>query len=377
MHFDTFQNFLDYLSRIPLDKRAKIATDYLNGTNLPVIENENVHFVFFGKAAEVKVNGDLQNGWSKADKLTSIDCGIDSLFYRSYKVPKDARLDYKFEVDGKYINDPRNDSLVPSGYGFNSELAMPEFKKTDINETKETTRKGVIEKLHLSFNEKHILPKELKIYLPHGYENLSDLPCIYVFDGEDMLNFAGYKNILDNCIYLKKIQPVVAVFIPSKERSDEYLNEKKKHLMNVLDHEIMPEIQNNFKVTKDPAHRALHGISASGYYSLCSIFKRPELFQNVAAHSSAIKSKLFKILFETMNNGGIPESSKIYFDVGRYDLEVYTYNIPWLFTDVNRKFSLELKKYGITHRFHEVNDGHSWANWRERIEEILVYFYGK
>jgi enterochelin esterase-like enzyme len=34
-----------------------------------------------------------------------------------------------------------------------------------------------------------------------------------------------------------------------------------------------------------------------------------------------------------------------------------------------------MKKAGINHSFKIFNDGHEWANWRERIDEILIYFF--
>jgi enterochelin esterase-like enzyme len=30
---------------------------------------------------------------------------------------------------------------------------------------------------------------------------------------------------------------------------------------------------------------------------------------------------------------------------------------------------------GIDHQYEEFNDGHAWANWRERKGAILKYFY--
>ncbi|MGH7884153.1 MAG: alpha/beta hydrolase, partial [Thermodesulfobacteriota bacterium] len=257
------------------------------------------------------------------------------------------------------------------------ELVMPDFNRsTSLYLNKDVTT-GVIKKLNLKFIEKNIKQRELKIYLPFNYHNLSDLPCIYVFDGDDMLNFANYQNILDNCIHYKKIEPLVAVFIPSHDRSDEYLNSKKSTFMNVLKTELVPEIERNYKVAKDPEKRALHGISAGGYYALCSIFKHPDMFLKVAAQSSAIKSKLFKIFTDSLKNDGIPKTAKIYMDVGRFDLEVYKYDTPWIFIDINKKFRFELQKYGINHKYRELNDGHSWGNWRERIEDILIYLFSE
>ena len=37
----------------------------------------------------------------------------------------------------------------------------------------------------------------------------------------------------------------------------------------------------------------------------------------------------------------------------------------------------DLEKRGITHLFNVYQDGHQWANWRERTDEVLVYLFGK
>ncbi len=377
MGHESFNRFIDDLINHSPENREQLVNKFLEDKKVPIIENKNeAHFIYFGNATELKICGDLQSGWSKSEKLECINCGESNFFYRSYKLPSDSRLDYKLEADGQHINDPLNPDKIPSGYGYNSELIMPDFKKSRSLLVIDGVNSGTIVKLNLVFNNKEINAKELKIYLPFGYEELSELPCIYVFDGDDMLNFAYYKNVLDNCIDQKKIEPIVAVFITTEDRSNEYLNLKKKSLMDVLINEIIPEIERKYNVAKNPKMRALHGISAGGYFSLCSIFKHPDVFQKVAAQSSAIKTKLFNIFSDTMRNGGIPYTSNIYMDVGRFDLEVYKYDIPWVFLDVNRKFRDELQKHEIPYRYNEFNDGHSWGNWQERIEEILIYFFG-
>lgn len=371
-----FSKFIVELKQSSELERQLLVEKFLKNKETPIIEPNTVHFIYYGNASEVKISGDLQSGWSKKDKLEFINCGNSKLFFKSYIIPSNARLDYKFEVDGNHINDPLNPKTVPSGYGHNSELAMPEFNRNQSLIAKKNIEGGIIEKVRLQFKSNSMNTKELKVYLPPNYNELLDIPCIYVLDGDDMLNFAFYKNVLDNCINSRKIEPIVAVFIPTEDRSNEYLYSKKTIFMDAMLNELIPEIEKNFKVADIPEARALHGISAGGYYSLCSIFKHPHVFSKVAAQSSAIKTKLFNIFADTMKNGGVPETSKIYIDVGRYDLEIYNYDIPWIFIDVNRKLSFELQRHGITHKYNEFNDGHSWANWRERTEEILIYFFG-
>jgi enterochelin esterase-like enzyme len=43
----------------------------------------------------------------------------------------------------------------------------------------------------------------------------------------------------------------------------------------------------------------------------------------------------------------------------------------------NRELSDELTRQGVPHRGGEVHDGHDWANWRDRMPEILRYFFSR
>jgi enterochelin esterase-like enzyme len=61
-------------------------------------------------------------------------------------------------------------------------------------------------------------------------------------------------------------------------------------------------------------------------------------------------------------------------DVGTYDLDYPGADESFL--SANREFGAELTKHGIKHIYREVNDGHEWANWRERTEDILKMFFG-
>jgi len=86
-------------------------------------------------------------------------------------------------------------------------------------------------------------------------------------------------------------------------------------------------------------------------------------------------STLFEMLTCSIENKKISPQHKIYFEVGRYDLDYQSAGSTFL--QINRGLDQALKKNNISHIYHEFNDGHEWANWRERTEEVLVYFFGK
>ena len=68
---------------------------------------------------------------------------------------------------------------------------------------------------------------------------------------------------------------------------------------------------------------------------------------------------------------------KLYLDCGRYDIELKNFWEDINFLKLNRQFSDLLATCAIPHSYKEYNDGHEWANWRERMPEILISFFGK
>ena len=116
------------------------------------------------------------------------------------------------------------------------------------------------------------------------------------------------------------------------------------------------------------------GISNGGHLSLITALRRPDVFLQAAGQSSTITDQLVEVLESTASK---PESKmlNLYVDVGRYDLE-NSGDPLFTFLSTSRLFHQKLQRAGIKHTYHEWNDGHEWANWRERTPEILRLFFG-
>ena len=79
-----------------------------------------------GKFEDAQGSPDF-NGWTPtADMMTRIT--LTDFFYAIKVFEMDARLDYKYYLDGsQYILDPLNPNQVGGSLGPNSELAMPDY----------------------------------------------------------------------------------------------------------------------------------------------------------------------------------------------------------------------------------------------------------
>jgi enterochelin esterase family protein len=207
---------------------------------------------------------------------------------------------------------------------------------------------------------------------------LSDLPTVYINDGFDAISFADMPTILDNLIAQKKITPVIAVFIPPVARQFEYLTEGREKFITVLCNEIVPMIDDLFRTSRTPEKRAMMGISNGGHVTLYTVLSRPDLFHNAGGQSPTISPELLDLTQRQSDKNILPPTMKIYLDCGRYDIQ--RYNPVWGdidFLDANRKYSEMLSSLRIPHFFREVNDGHEWASWRERMPDMLIFFFGR
>ncbi len=366
-----------FVKALPVADRGTAVEAFLQDHPVwPVIERDTLaSFLWFGKAQVVAINGDLQSGWSKPDTMDFVDCESDTLFIRVYVLPPNARLDYLFIVDGKEVTDPRNPRITPSGYGPHSELAMPKFMSNPIRQPRPDVPRGTLDTMTFTSASDSLKSRILTVYKPAGYERLSSLPSLYFYDGIEAIEFMAYPTVLDNLIHDKKIEPVVVVFIPAAEGDGPLLFEKHRDLSDAFCGELVPLIDRNYKTMARPERRALAGISAGGQFCIMTVLKRPDVFLCAAGQSPTLKAEHFDALDDALKSADVRPAFRIYFDVGRYDL-VSGGMEDLTFLQANRKFHEQMEKHGLAHMYHKFNGGHQWADWRERTEEILVYFFG-
>lgn len=215
----------------------------------------------------------------------------------------------------------------------------------------------------------------LKIFKPAGYDSLRNLPVLYINDGFKALEFCSYINVLDNLIADKKIKPVIVVFIDFVEGDQNYFMDITAEYITAVCDEMIPLVDNKYRTSENHGDRVLAGISAGGHASLITSLKRPDVFLNAAGQSPTVTKELLDAVDRLNSNPETANELNLYFDVGRFDLaqgRLQNYTLLY----ANQLLSKGLKKAGIKHSFKVYNDGHQWANWRERVDEILIYFFG-
>ena len=204
----------------------------------------------------------------------------------------------------------------------------------------------------------------MRIYLPAEYgTNNTDYPMVLFHDGLDYIRLAAAGAILDNLIANHVIPPVIAVFVPSVERSEEYAGTRMDAFTRFIVQELLPAIDRAYRTRKDPRYRAVLGSSNGGNISLYLGMKHPEVFGNIGAQSSNVQPSISQ-RFDQLP--ALP--LRIYLDLGTYDIPIL---IPMV-----RNFVSILERRNYNHLFREYNEGHSWGSWRAHIDNALSYFFG-
>lgn len=358
-------------------KKLDAAWDALKKSgSVPLIEGDSVAFVYRGQATSVEWMGDFnQWGYDKTFQSKGDRVGQSNLWILLASFPVDARLDYKILVNGaSWILDPANPYQQWSGVGGgspNSELRMPKWKPEELQAVDPQAARGSLETDLLL--PSHVLGYQVtySVYLPAGYQTGAKLPVIYVTDGFEYMHpkMGNMVTVLDNLIARKKIKPVVAVFIDHREpinRSNnkrmEELAMNAKYLQFFVD-ELIPLIESTYPVEPNAAARAIMGTSMGGLSSAYFVFAKPDVFSMAGIQSPSFwtRPQIYS-LCEKANGTPIKISmtSGIINDV----------------SESTRKMQTILEGNACTYRYREVNEGHSWGNWRNLIDDILVDFFG-
>jgi enterochelin esterase-like enzyme len=359
----SFVEFLHELNARTEGERQGIVDCFMSSLRaVPYVEKDSlVHFLFLGDVASVTIPCDA-NEWYPSDFPMKRVNGTNFWYY-THRLEPDARLDYKFLLNGsEWILDPLNPRQIEGGYGLNSELRMPKYTsppEVDYHPeiphgaiTDTTLRSDVLDNSRL-----------ICVYTPPHYQRGTDrYPVVLFHDGLDFLSMGHAKNILDYLIARKRMAPVIAVFVPPVDRNAEYAGTQMDAFYSFILDELLPFVDRSYRTSRFPADRATIGVSNSGNMSLWLGLHYPETFGKIAAQSPNIVS--------TVSNG-YENSPRLginfYLDIGAYDQEQL---IPLV-----KNFADIISAKGYSHMYRKYHEGHSWGNWRGHVGRALEFFF--
>jgi enterochelin esterase family protein len=290
---------------------------------------------------------------------------------------------YSFIVDGALVMDPRNPSISEANANPWSIMYVP---GADFMDTKNIPHGAVAEVNYYSSSLQKF--RRMHVYTPPGYNaNTKKYPVFYLlhgaFDTDDAwttVGRAGY--ILDNLIAGKKAVPMIVVMpaghtgpftfgAPSRETARDEFTED---FLN----DLKPYIEKNYRVLNSRKHRAIAGLSMGGMQTLNIAI--PHL--NEYAHIGVFSSGIFEL--GGMNFMAVPGSSweernaaflkNTLWKKGLRTFWFATGKEDFLLTVSSKTIEL-FQKYNFPVVFRESGGGHTWANWREYLNEFAPLLF--
>ena len=263
--------------------------------NSPEVHDDNtITFRFHApKANEVLLDAQFQKS---PVPMTKDSSGVWSV---TVGPVKPDMYPYNFKVDGISVCDPRNQAIFPNE-GFQNSIVEITGNKPLVHTITDVPH-GTVS--YRYYNSKELGIRPVVIYTPPGYEKNTDkeYPVLYLLHGttdtEETWTKVGRANIiLDNLIEQGSAEPMIIVMpygraypVISKHsgslRNWENLQEFKKDFMNNL----LPFVENNYRVKKDNNYRAIAGFSGGGGTSLYFGLNNPDLFRWVVGFAPGMR----------------------------------------------------------------------------------------
>ncbi|MGO4374411.1 alpha/beta hydrolase [Paenibacillus sp. 2TAB19] len=217
--------------------------------------------------------------------------------------------------------------------------------------------------------------RNLRVFLPPGYNELLSYPVVYCQDGEDFFNFGRIATTSTQLILDEGLEPfiIVGVDVDKKQRTEEYSpdGERFAAYTTFFAEELVPFIEERFAARRDREARILAGDSLGGTVSLHLALNYPHLFNKVISLSGAYYPYSQSLIANETDLRGL----SIYMIVGLQETAYETTDrgvYDFVALNRNAKALLESKQASISY---EEKDGkHQWGFWQKEVGQALSYF---
>ncbi len=254
--------------------------------------------------------------------------------------------------------------------------------------------------------ESKILGKqtEYSVYLPEDYETSQrSYPVLYLLHGftddeTGWVQFGEVKAIADRESENIEVTPMI-IIMPDAGLSW-YVNNHDGSLLyeDYFIKELMPHVENKFRIRSEKQFRALSGLSMGGYGTMLYATKYPDLFASAAPLSAGVStdSSMVSMSLENWNNVyGLPFGKNL---SGKERLnDHYLQNSILNLIETGTPEELKKVKYyidcgdddflikgnmalhsalidkGVPHEFRVRDGGHTWDYWRSALPEVLKF----
>jgi enterochelin esterase-like enzyme len=360
--------------RRPLERAT--VDRFLARHEVPVVEGSRCTFLWRGEADEVLL---VQGTFGLPGRLPLRRLHGTDLWYLVLELPEGSRIEYQLEVvrGGQHerMNDPLNPKLSHSPMGSSSVCYAHGHEIPDWTQPDPDARPGSLADLMLPSRALR-RDAHVTLYLPARFRRTGRYPLLIVHDGGDFLQYASAKTVLDNLIHRLDVAETIVAFVYPGDRLVEYANSAAH--ARYLTAELLPRLEADFPLVNAASGRCLMGASFGAVASLATAYRYPGVYGSLLLQSGSF-------VFTDIGNdhdGGPPFEPVVRF-VNRYraaprrvaDRVFVSCGVYEPLIVRNRSMVPTFEAAGMAVRYTEARDGHSWENWRDRLQEGLSWIF--
>jgi enterochelin esterase-like enzyme len=318
-------------------------------------------------AKEVRLTGvALLTALGRTNQPAPFTKGEDGIWTLTVGPLRPDMYAYHLNVDGVQMADPNNT--------YAAFTAMPPYSQLIVHGDgpayydARNVPHGAVTR-HVYHSEVTKGERELYVYTPPGYDRTRTYPVLYLVGGSGELPsnwiYDGRANfIMDNLLAEKKAVPMI-IAIPNNQVVHRNNPKHTELTFKVFEAEmrqhVIPLVEREYSVRRDPKGRALSGLSMGGRHTMFVGFNSLDLFASFGVLSAGDMDSE-KSLAKFLNDPDV--NNKIdYLFVGQGTEEA-----AGRMGDRCVALHKALEKHDITHEYYVGgHGGHDWATWRHLL----------
>ncbi len=318
-------------------------------------------------AKEVRLTGvAILTALGKTNQPVPFTKGDDGIWTLTVGPLRPDMYAYHLNVDGVQMADPNNT--------YAAFTAMPPYSQLIVHGDgpayydARNVPHGAVTR-HVYHSEVTKGERELYVYTPPGYDRSKTYPVLYLVGGSGELPsnwiYDGRANfIMDNLLAEKKAVPLI-IAIPNNQVVHRNNPKHTELTFKVFEAEmrqhVIPLVEREYSVRRDPKGRALSGLSMGGRHTMFVGFNSLDLFASFGVLSAGdVDSE--KSLAKFLND--LDVNHKIdYLFVG-----LGTAESTGRMGDRSEALRRVLVNHNIKHEYYVGGSGgHDWATWRHLL----------
>ena len=266
-------------------------------------------------------------------------------------------------------------------------LAQDNYKLGPDSMVQEGVPQGTVSQ-H-KWTSKKVFPGTVRdywIYVPKQYNGKTPAAVMVFQDGGSYVNTRRsfrVPTVFDNLIHKGQMPVTIGIFLnpgvippakaggrPRRNRSFEYDTLSGQYARFLLE-EILPAVGKQYKLTDDPAMRAIGGISSGGICAWTVAWERPDRFQKVLSHVGSFTNIRGGHVYPALIRKTEPKPIRAFLQDGTNDLD----NLHGSWPLSNRQMAAALKFSRYDHKFVMGTGGHNGRHGGAILPESLKWLW--